>query len=59
MLMCNLTGYSDKYSKTFRSQQQYCKDILAVNNNGNIIEFNGPTSATDSFNFKAKLTGQR
>ena len=29
----------------------------AVDNNGNIAEVNG-TNATDSFNFKAKLTGQ-
>ena len=29
----------------------------AVNNNCNIVEFNG-ANATDSFNFKAKITGQ-
>ena len=37
--------------------RQYCKDITAVNSNGDIVEFNG-ASATDSFNFKAKITGQ-
>ena len=31
---------------------KYCKDIPAVNNNGD----NG-TNATDSFNFKEKITG--
>ena len=36
---------------------QYCKDIPAVNNNGNVVEFNG-ANATNSFNFKAKITGQ-
>ena len=36
---------------------QYCKDIPAVNNNGEIVEFN-EGNATDSFNFKAKITGQ-
>ena len=36
---------------------QYCKDIPAVSNNGDIVEFNG-ANATDSFNFKAKITGQ-
>ena len=36
---------------------QYCKDIPAVNNNGNIVEFSG-AHAIDSFNFKAKITGQ-
>ena len=29
----------------------------AVTNNSNIVEFNG-ANATDSFNFKAKITGQ-
>ena len=32
-------------------------DIPAVNNNGNIVDFNG-ANATDSFNFKTKITGQ-
>ena len=35
----------------------YCKEILAVNNVGNIIDCNG-ANATDSFNFKTKITGQ-
>ena len=57
MPMYNLIEYSDNYSKTSGSLWQYCKDIPAVNNNGNIVEFNG-ANATDSFNFKAKITGQ-
>ena len=57
MPMYNLIEYSDNYSKTLRSLWQYCKDILAVNNNGNIVDSNG-TNATDSFNFKTKITGQ-
>ena len=36
---------------------QYCRDIPTVNNNSNIIEFNG-ANVTDSFNSKAKITGQ-
>ena len=32
-------------------------DIPAANNNGNIVDFNG-ANATDSFNFKTKITGQ-
>ena len=55
MLMYNLIEYSDNYSKTSGSLWQYCKDIPAVNNNGNIVDFNG-ANATDSFNFKT--TGQ-
>ena len=50
MPMYNLIEYSDNYSKTSESLWQYCKDIPAVNNHGDIVEFNG-TNATDSFNF--------
>ena len=57
MPMYNLTEYSDNYSKTSGSLWQYCKDIPAVNNNGDIVNFNGDND-TDSFNFKAKITGQ-
>ena len=53
---CNLIEYSDNYSKTSESLCQYCKDIHAVNNTGNIVDFNG-ANATDSFNFKTKITG--
>ena len=31
--------------------------MLGINKNGDIISFNG-ANATDSFNFKAKVTGQ-
>ena len=57
MLMYNLIKYSDNYSKTYGSLWQYCKDIPTANNNGDIVDFNG-TNATDSFNFKTKITGQ-
>ena len=36
---------------------QYCKDIPAVDNDGDIVDFNG-ANATDSFNLKTKITGQ-
>ena len=55
--MQNLIEYSNNYSKKSGSLWQYCKDIPAVNNNCNIVYFNG-ADATDSFNFKAKITGQ-
>ena len=54
MPMYNLIEYSDNYSKTSGSLWQYCKDIPAVNNNNDIINFNG-ANATDSFNFKANV----
>ena len=56
MATYNLIEYSDNYSKTSESLCQYCKDIHAVNNTGNIVDFNG-ANATDSFNFKTKITG--
>ena len=36
---------------------QYCKDIPPVNNNNAIVDFTG-ANLTNSFNFKAKITGQ-
>ena len=57
MPMYNLIGYSNNYSKTSGILWQYCIDISAVNNNGYIVDFNG-ANATDSFNFRSKITGQ-
>ena len=55
MPMCNLIEYSDNYSKTSGSLWQYCKETPAANNNGDVVDFNG-ANATDSFNFKTKIT---
>ena len=55
--MYSLIEYSDNYSKTSGRLWKHCKYIPAVNNNGDIADFNGD-NATDSFNFKAKRTGQ-
>ena len=57
MPMYNLIEYSDNYSKTSGSLWKYCKEIPAVNDNGNIADFNDP-NATDLFNFKTKIKGQ-
>ena len=57
MPMYTSIEYSDNYSKASGSLWQYCKEIPAVNNKGNIVNFNG-ANATDSFDFKAKITGQ-
>ena len=56
MPMYNLIEYSNNYSKTSGSLWQYCKDIPAVNNNGDIVIFNGAND-TDSLNFKSKIIG--
>ena len=54
MPMYNITEH---YSLTSGSLWQYCKEIPAVNNDGDIVDFNG-ANATDSFNFKTKITRQ-
>ena len=55
MPMYNLIGYSDNYSIASGSLCQYCNDIPAVDNNA-IVNF-AENNLTDSFNFKAKMTG--
>ena len=57
MPIYNLIEYSNNYSKTSGGLWQYCKEIPAVNNPRNIVDFNG-ANATDSFNSKTKITGQ-
>ena len=57
MPMYNLIEYSDNYAKTTGSLWQYCKDIPARNNDDEIADF-AVNNVTDSFNFKAKITGQ-
>ena len=57
MPMYNLIEYSDNYSKISGSLWQYCKEVPAVDNSGDITDLNG-ANATDSFNFKTKITGQ-
>ena len=51
----NLIEYSDNYSKPSGSLWHYCKDIPVVNNDENIVEFNGG-NALDSFKLKTKIT---
>ena len=57
MPMYNLIEYSDSYAKTTGSLWQYCKDIPALNANDEITRFTGGNT-TDSFKFKAKITGE-
>ena len=57
MPIYNLIEYSNNYSKTSGSLWQSCKDIPAVNNAGNVIDFTN-TNTTDSFKFKTKIIGQ-
>ena len=57
MPMYNLIGYSDNYAKTSGGLLQHCKDMPAVNNNGDIIDFD-EANVTDSFTFKEKIECQ-
>ena len=57
MLMYNLIEYSDNYAKTTGSVWQYCKDIPARDINNSIEGFTA-ANHTDSFKFKAKITGR-
>ena len=57
MPMYNLIEYSDNYPKTSGSLWQYCKDIPAVNNAGNIFDFTDNITI-ESFKFKTKITSQ-
>ena len=57
MPMYNLIEYSNNYSKTSGSLWQFLKEILTVDNAGNIVDFDG-ANATDPFNYKTKITRQ-
>ena len=56
MPMYNVIEYSENNSKTSRTLWQYCKDIPAIDNNA-VVNF-AENNLTDSFNFKAKMTGR-
>ena len=56
MPMYNLIECRDNYSNTSGSLWQYCKEIPALNNDGDVVIFNA-ANATYLFNFKAKITG--
>ena len=56
MAMYNLIEYNDNYLKTSGLLWQYCRDVLAVVNDGAIIDFNGNNATTISFNLTRKIT---
>ena len=58
MPIYNLIEYSDNYAKAIGILWQYCKDIPARNANDNEIITFDANNLTDSFKFKAKITGQ-
>ena len=57
MPMSTLIEHSDNYSKTPGSLWQYCRNTLALDDNTVVVDFD-VANVTDSFKFKAKITGQ-
>ena len=57
MPMYNLIECSDNYGKTTGSLWQYCKDVPALDANNESTNFTAD-NLTDSFKFKAKITGE-
>ena len=58
MSMYHSIEYSDNYSKTSAILWQYCSNKLAVNDNGEIVDFTANNAETISFKIKEKITGQ-
>ena len=58
MPIYNLIAYSDNYSKIYGVLWQYCKDELALADNGDITGFDKVNADTNSFKIKKKITGQ-
>ena len=58
MAMYNLIEYNYNYLKTSGLLCQYCRDVLAVVNDGAIIDFNGNNATTISFNLTRKITDE-
>ena len=58
MPMYNLIEYSDNYSKTSGILWQYCRNELALNDSGEIVDFNEDNADTNSFKMKEEITGK-
>ena len=58
MPLYNLIEHSGAYSKTSWSLWQYYRYEPALDNNGNIIDFNDDNNNSASFKFKQKTTGE-
>ena len=52
MPMYNLIEYSDNYSKTSGILWQFYRDVMAVDDDGAIIDFNAANNTTRLFNLK-------
>ena len=57
-LMYNVIEYSDNYSKTSENLRQFYRDVLTVNDDSAITDFNVDNFIIRSFNLKVKLAGK-
>ena len=57
-LMYNVIEYSDNYSKTSENLRQFYRDVLTVNDDSAITDFNVDNVIIRSFNLKVKLAGK-
>ena len=53
--MYNVIEYSDNYSKTSENLRQFYRDVLTVNDDSAITDFNVDNVNIRSFNLKVKL----
>ena len=58
MEIYDLIDYSDNFPKTSGILWQFCRDVPALNDDGEITDFTGANATTELFNLKVKLTGQ-
>ena len=58
MPMYNLIEYTDNCSKTSGILFQFCRDVPAVDDDGQITDFTEANATTDLLNLKVKLTVQ-
>ena len=58
MPMHNLIEYSDNYSKKSGILWQFCRDVPAVNDDGEITAFSESNADTNSFKIKENITDQ-
>ena len=56
--MYNVIEYSDNYSKTSENLRQFYRDVLTVNDDSAITDFNVDNVNIRSFNLKVKLAGK-
>ena len=56
--MHNLIEYSDNYSKKSGILWQFCRDVPAVNDDGEITAFSESNADTNLFKIKENITDQ-